>query len=142
MKRILLAALFCAAALFLPHPALAAFEQFEFDTPEQRERYGELTGLLRCLVCQNQTLADSSADLASDLREVVRDMVISGASDEEIIEFMLERYGDFVLFRPPVRGSTYALWAGPFVLMLFALLFLRRLARRGKAAAQPPDPPA
>lgn len=137
MTRMLRAALFCAAALCAPLPAFAAFEQFEFDTPEQRERYGELTELLRCLVCQNQSLADSSADLASDLREVVRDMVKAGASDEEIIAFMLERYGDFVLFRPPVRGSTYALWAGPFALMLFALLFLRRLARRGKATGPP-----
>ena len=107
----------------------AAFEQFDFESAEQELRYGEITKKLRCLVCQNQSISDSNADLASDLRVVVYDMVISGASDEEIIDFMLERYGDFVLYRPPFRGTTLALWFAPFVLMAIALLVIRKLSR-------------
>ena len=117
------------ALLFLCVPAMAAFEQFEFESPDQRVRYSELTKKLRCLVCQNQSLSDSDATLAGDLRVIVHEMIISGSSDDEIIGFMIERYGDFVLYEPPVRGTTYALWASPFLLLLVGALVVWRLVR-------------
>jgi cytochrome c-type biogenesis protein CcmH len=86
---------------------------------------------LRCLVCQNQTLADSNAPLAVDLRNQIREKMQAGASDRDIIDYMVARYGDFVLYRPPLKATTVLLWAGPLLLMLAGLLVLyRRLARR------------
>ena len=89
-----------------------------FDSEEQEARFKHLTLELRCLVCQNQNLADSDAPLAQDLRKEIFDMLQAGEGDEEIKTFMVERYGDFVLYRPPVQGNTLALWAMP-VLFLF-----------------------
>ena len=93
-----------------------------------------MTGLaheLRCLVCQNQTLADSNAPLAVDLRNQIREQLKGGASERDVIDFMVARYGDFVLYRPPLKASTLALWIGPFVLLaLGAFLLVRRLVRR------------
>lgn len=117
-----------AAALLLL-PAAPGFEAFEFDTPEQESRYRGLTHELRCLVCQNQSLADSNAELAADLRTVIRDMLLDGSSDKEIVAFLLERYGDFVLYRPPLRASTALLWAGPFIALLVGLAVLAVLAK-------------
>ena len=87
---------------------------------------------LRCLVCQNQTLADSNAPLAVDLRNQVREQLKSGASEREVREWMVARYGDFVLYRPPFKAATLLLWAGPFLLLLIgaALVFRRVTARR------------
>lgn len=86
---------------------------------------------LRCLVCQNQTLADSNAELAVDLRNVIREQLSKGASERDVRDFMVARYGDFVLYRPPLKASTVALWAGPFVLLAGGLaLLVRRLRRR------------
>lgn len=86
---------------------------------------------LRCLVCQNQTLADSNAPLAVDLRNQIREQLKGGASERDVIDFMVARYGDFVLYRPPLKASTLALWLGPFLLLaLGATLLLRRLLRR------------
>lgn len=95
------------------------------------ERVLHLTEQLRCLVCQNQTIADSHADLALDLKQQVHEKLVQGWSDEQVIDYMVQRYGDFVLYRPPVKGQTWALWFGPFVLLLAGLLVLwRRLAAR------------
>ncbi|MBI2384196.1 MAG: cytochrome c-type biogenesis protein CcmH [Gammaproteobacteria bacterium] len=111
-------------------------------TPEQEARYQGLIDELRCLVCQNQTIADSDAPLAADLRAQVEAQILEGKSDAEIKHYLTARYGDFVLYRPPVKGTTVFLWAGPFVLLagaaLAALLFLRR--RRAPAAAAAVDP--
>jgi cytochrome c-type biogenesis protein CcmH len=86
---------------------------------------------LRCLVCQNQTIADSHADLAVDLRRQVREQIVQGKSDQQILDFMVQRYGDFVLYRPPLRASTWLLWFGPFVVLAGGLVFLlRRLRQR------------
>src|SRR5690554_6030905 len=85
--------------------------------PIDEERYKALAEELRCLVCQNQSLADSSAELAGDLRDEVREQMASGRSDEEIKAFLVARYGDFVLFRPPLKETTWPLWAGPFALL-------------------------
>lgn len=115
------------------------FEQPEFEDAEQLERYKTLTYELRCLVCQNQNLADSDADLAADLRGQVHRMIREGKSDQDIIDFMVARYGDFVLYRPPFKAKTVLLWGAPFVLAIAGLAFLAMQLRR-RAAAQPAGP--
>jgi cytochrome c-type biogenesis protein CcmH len=109
------------------------------DDPALEKRLMALSAELRCLVCQNQSLADSHADLAVDLRNQVREQMRAGKSDAEIRAWMTQRYGDFVLYRPPVRSSTVLLWFGPFVMLVAAvgLLFVY-LRRRRQAAARPP----
>jgi cytochrome c-type biogenesis protein CcmH len=93
-----------------------------------------LSNELRCLVCQNQTIADSSAPLAEDLRNQVREKMRQGASDSQIIDFMVERYGDFVLYRPPFKATTFLLWFGPLLLLAAgSIVLLRRLVRRRPA---------
>jgi cytochrome c-type biogenesis protein CcmH len=94
-------------------------------------RVDRVTAELRCLVCQNQTIADSHAELALMLKRQVRDMLAHGASDQQAVDFMVQRYGDFVLYRPPVKAATWLLWFGPFALLLagLALLFARLRAR-------------
>ena len=99
--------------------------------PALDKRVAGLAHELRCLVCQNQTLADSNAPLAVDLRNQIREQLAQGASERQVLDFMVARYGDFVLYRPPLKASTLALWIGPFVLLLAgALLLWRRIARR------------
>jgi len=99
--------------------------------PALEQRVMTLAAELRCLVCQNQTIADSSAPLAEDLRNQVREKMRQGSSDSQIIDFMVERYGDFVLYRPPVKATTLLLWFGPLLLVAAGLLvLLRRLRRR------------
>ena len=99
---------------------------------------------LRCLVCQNQTIADSNADLAVDLREQVRGMLRQGESDEHILKYMTDRYGDFVLYRPPLKGTTLLLWFGPGVLLLGGVatlvIVLRRRARMSDDRFEPEEP--
>ncbi len=97
------------------------------------ERYRNLLYELRCLVCQNQSLADSGAELAGDLRGRVRDLVDQGLGDEEIIAHLQARYGDFILYRPPLAARTIALWIGPFVVLAVAVWLLLRGVRRGHA---------
>lgn len=92
--------------------------------PEMEKVVNKISAELRCLVCQNQTIADSHAGLAVDLKNQVRDMVNSGQSQDEIVEYMVTRYGDFVLYRPPVKPTTMLLWAGPFLLLLVGLTVL------------------
>jgi len=87
----------------------------------EEERFRHLAGKLRCLVCQNQTVADSGAELAGDLRRELREQIRAGRSDEQILEFMVARYGDFVLYEPPLKPATLLLWAGPFALLAVAL---------------------
>lgn len=109
------------------------------DDPELEKRVLKLSQELRCLVCQNETLADSRADLAVDLRNQVREQMRAGKSDQEIVAFLTERYGDFVLYRPPVKPTTYLLWFGPFILLLGAFLFLyRHLKQRRKLISDDP----
>ena len=102
----------------------------EFASDEHAQRYARLLNELRCLVCQNQTLADSNAGLAVDMRAVISDMVRDNASDEQIIQFMVDRYGNFVRYRPPLNAQTALLWGGPFVLVVIALGFVAQLVRR------------
>ncbi|MBM2830330.1 MAG: hypothetical protein HW411_1120 [Gammaproteobacteria bacterium] len=115
----------------------AADVPFEFSTPEQEQRYKDLAEQLRCLVCQNQSLADSHAELAQDLRNEVYRMLVQGQSDKEIIDFLVTRYGDFVLFKPPLKSGTALLWAGPFLMLIGAILIVFRLTRKNARLVSP-----
>ncbi|MCB1888241.1 MAG: cytochrome c-type biogenesis protein CcmH [Rhodocyclaceae bacterium] len=108
------------------------------DDPVLEERVTELGHLLRCLVCQNQTIADSHAELAIDLKNEIRDMMVAGKSDQEIIDFMVARYGDFVLYKPQVKSSTWLLWFGPGVLLLLGVgALFYKLKRRATEVTAP-----
>jgi len=99
--------------------------------PVLEKRVMDLSHELRCLVCQNQTIADSNAELAIDLRNQVREKLAVGMSDQDVIDFMVERYGDFVLYRPPVKGATWLLWFGPFALLVIGIgVFVMKVRRR------------
>ena len=98
--------------------------------PVVEQRLAKLSHELRCLVCQNETLAESRADLAEDLRREIREQIRAGKSDQEIIAFLTQRYGEFILYRPPVKPKTYLLWFGPFVLLLAGLFILFRYVKR------------
>lgn len=102
------------------------------ENPRVEARLKALAVELRCLVCQNQTLADSNAPLAEDLRREVREMIAKNMSDQDIINFLVERYGDFVLYRPPLRATTTVLWIGPFLLLAVAGTVLIMALRRRK----------
>jgi cytochrome c-type biogenesis protein CcmH len=114
--------------VFLSLPAFS-------EDPDLEKRVTGLAHELRCLVCQNQTIADSNAPLAVDLRNQIREQLAAGKSESDVMEFMVARYGDFVLYRPPLKPSTVLLWAGPFVFLLLGIFLLfRRVTRR-----RPPD---
>ncbi|OGT32102.1 MAG: hypothetical protein A2W28_10005 [Gammaproteobacteria bacterium RBG_16_51_14] len=106
---------------------------YKFKDDLQEQRYQDLINELRCLVCQNQTLADSNAELAQDLRHEVYEMIVKGGSDDTIIEFLVNRYGDFVLYRPPLKQTTWILWFGPLLMMVFALFAAFRIIINRKA---------
>ena len=111
----------------------------EFSDADDAARYRRLISELRCLVCQNQNLADSNAALAQDMRGVVAEMVREGKPDRAVVDFMTTRYGDFVLYRPPFRPSTWALWLGPPGLVLLGLLAVAAVVRRPRRAALDAD---
>ena len=116
--------------LLLSGPAWAGEAKPLAEDPAAEARLKHLAVELRCLVCQNQTLADSNAPLAEDLRREVREMIAKNMSDKEIIEFLTSRYGDFVLYRPPVKATTALLWVGPFVLLTIGATALVITLRR------------
>ena len=105
-------------------PVLAQ-EPLVFDNQHQQDQFDRLTKELRCLVCQNQNLADSDAQLAHDLRREVHDLILTGRNDEEVKQFLVDRYGDFVLYRPPLQTNTYLLWVAPLILLLIGAWVLR-----------------
>ena len=102
--------------------------------PEYEDRYQDILEELRCLVCQNQTLADSGSGLANDLRVEVKQMLEQGATDQEILKFMSDRYGDFVLYKPPVKPRTLLLWFGPFLLFVGGIVAALTIIRRRAVA--------
>lgn len=109
------------------------------DDPVLEKRLMTLAGELRCLVCQNQTLAESQAELAVDMRNEIRAQMRRGASDQDVIDFLLARYGDFVLYRPPLKATTLLLWSGPAILLLIGImLMMHSLARRREEIAEAP----
>ncbi|MGD7033524.1 cytochrome c-type biogenesis protein CcmH [Methylotuvimicrobium buryatense] len=114
----------------------AAVEVKNFDTPEQERVYNSLISELRCLVCQNQTIADSNADLAKDLRAQVYKMLQQGKSRQEIVDFMTQRYGDFVLYNPPMKAKTSLLWLAPLLFLVIGLLVAWSVVRKKRLATR------
>jgi len=126
-----------ASALLLAVLCLLPLAPRAAEDPVLDKRVADLAHELRCLVCQNQSLAESNASLAVDLRNQIREQLAAGASEQQVIGFMVARYGDFVLYRPPFKATTIALWAGPFLLLALGVVVLvRRIARR-RAPAPP-----
>lgn len=119
------------AFLFLAFFACAALAA---EDPALEKRVMHIASELRCLVCQNQTIADSNADLAQDLRNTIREQLKAGASEKDVVGFMVARYGDFVLYRPPLMASTVLLWFGPLLLVALGVWLLARRLRRRRAA--------
>ena len=128
MRILLLITLFCTST------AYAASEAYQFDSAEMESDYNQLINELRCLVCQNQNLAGSDAALAKDLRRETYEMLKAGKSQQQVIEFMVARYGDFVLYRPQFQSNTYLLWLGPFVLLLLVIILVLRRFRNSDEA--------
>jgi len=128
--------LLVALALAWAGGALAIDTQRAFDDPALQARYEHITRELRCLVCQNETIADSNATLAQDLRREVRGMIADGKTDDQIREFMIERYGDFVLYRPRLTPMNFLLWAAPVLLLLGGAFAVARVVRRRAAEAE------
>jgi len=134
MKKILIPLLWLLSSL-----ALAQTAQPTTADPVSNKRAVALSEELRCLVCQNQSIADSNAELAVDLRRQIREQIAQGRSDQQIVDYMVERYGDFVLYRPPLKATTLVLWMGPpllFVIGLWLLLLYLR-QRRSRVEVQP-----
>ena len=131
------------AAMLLAASGAVFAQASEIDNPDPvvEERLKGLSEELRCLVCQNQTIADSNAPLAVDLRQQIRGQIAEGRSDDQIRSYMVDRYGDFVLYRPPFKASTAILWGGPLLLVLLGIAIFLRVVRRRPAPAAPGDVP-
>jgi cytochrome c-type biogenesis protein CcmH len=114
----------------------APVETFQFDSPETEKIFHKLSEELRCLVCQNQNVAESNADLAKDLRLEIYTMLSDGKTEDEIVDFMVQRYGDYVLYRPPFKPMTWLLWFGPVIIFAIALIFVVRFMRSQDDATQ------
>lgn len=136
MKNLLFSTLMLCA-LMLPGTGFAAIDALQFKDPAQEIRYRKLAAELRCLVCQNQSLADSNADLARDLRIEVLRLMNEGLSDKEITEYLVARYGDFVRYRPPFNAVTLMLWIGPALILLLAVFGLARVIRARRTTGEP-----
>ena len=136
MKRLLL-----ALGLLLACAAAAAMEPIKFNDAAEEARFRALSAELRCVMCQNQSLADSNAQIAHDLRMQVLTLMREGKSDREIKDYLVARYSDFVLYNPPVRPSTWLLWFGPGVILLGGAAVLAVVVRKrsGSAPAAPPS---
>ena len=125
--------LFLVVGLLCSTLAFARVEVHEFDTPEQEARYSKLIKELRCLVCQNQNIADSNAELAVDLRRKTYEMVRQDKSEDEITGYMVERYGKFVQYDPRLDLETVLLWSGPFLILLIGVTLLIRTIQRRRS---------
>lgn len=133
----LILATLMAASAFSPWARAYTLEEFSFSDPAKAEEFRRLTEELRCLVCQNESLAGSQADLAQDLRKEVYRLMQSGKSREEVIAFLVERYGDFVLYDPPLKPSTYLLWFGPLLLAAMGGVFFVVTLRNKRQTRNP-----
>jgi len=130
MRVLMLAAFLCAVAL----AAFAVEPGERLADPVLEARARAIGAELRCLVCQNQSIDDSNADLAHDLRVLIRERIAAGDSDRQVIDFLVQRYGDFILLDPPVKPATYVLWYGPFAVLLLGLAAVGLYARRRRTA--------
>jgi cytochrome c-type biogenesis protein CcmH len=119
-------------SLLLPSTTYSQVDTFEFDTEEQQNRFRTLSDELRCPMCQNSSLSGSTGGVAEDLRREVHRMIMEGRSDSEIIQFMIERYGDFILFRPRLTAGTVLLWFGPLLILFIGCLFAFGIWRRAR----------
>ncbi len=118
MRRLALILAILGAALLVQGPAKAVLPDEILDDPALETRARELSAEIRCLVCQNESIDSSNADLARELRLLVRERLVAGDSDQDVLDYLVARYGDFVLLRPPFRPSTYLLWFGPILILL------------------------
>jgi len=132
----LLRFLFTVVFCFIAINAQAAVDLYEFDTASQEERYFELSEVLRCPKCQNQNLAGSNSQIAEDLRRELHRLLIDGKTDQEIKDHMIERYGDFVLYKPPLVASTLVLWLLPITLLLIGFWGIASVVRTRRKKAQ------
>ena len=123
---------FVFGILLIQAPFAESIEASIFETEEQQSRYTQLIEDIRCPVCQGQSIGGSNSGLAKDLREKVREMILDGQSDPEIYSYMVERYGDLVVYKPPVNTKTYLLWFAPLFILILSLIFLFRSTRRNK----------
>lgn len=112
--------------------SFAAEDYYSFSSEDQQKNFSALTSELRCLVCQNQNIAESNAPLAADLRGQIYQQIRNGKSKQEIIDYLIARYGHFILYRPPVNAGTLLLWIGPFFLLLISMIYLIYYLRKNK----------
>lgn len=129
-----------ALAAAFAAPALAVNPGEMLPDPAQEQRAREVSKDLRCLVCQNQSIDDSDAELAKDLRVLVRERISQGESNSQVLDYVVSRYGDYVLLKPPFKASTYALWFGPLILLVIAMLAVIGFYRRRGTRAEAPEP--
>jgi cytochrome c-type biogenesis protein CcmH len=134
--RLALSLLLAVAALNLPGPALAQVDAFEFETEEQQQRFRRLSNELRCPMCQNTNLTGSTGGVAEDLRREIHRMIIEGLTDQEIEQFMFERYGDFIFYRPRLRAETVLLWFGPLIFLVVGGVVISSIIRKSKAVPE------
>jgi cytochrome c-type biogenesis protein CcmH len=130
MKKIFLPLLILLT--FASLPSQAAIDAYQFDDPEKEALYKKLVKELRCTVCQNQDIGDSNAGLAQDLRRKTYEMISAGKDEDYILDYMSQRYGDFVLYRPRLQKNTLLLWIGPFIILIAAVFFLLKFIRRSE----------
>jgi cytochrome c-type biogenesis protein CcmH len=136
MKRLLLLAI---ALITFSFPALAVIELYEFDTPEQEQQFKELSNTLRCPKCQNNTIGDSNAELAQDLRQKVYEMTKDGQTKQDIVDYMIARYGNFVTYKPPFTMGTAILWFGPAFVIVIGVSFILVRSRKRPVAKNKTD---
>ncbi|MGL5214214.1 MAG: cytochrome c-type biogenesis protein [Aeromonas hydrophila] len=137
--RMFIASLLLLAGLGGAGQALAAIDVYTFDSDAQEQTFRELTKELRCPKCQNQDIADSNAGLAKDLRDKTYQMVREGKDKQEVVDYMVARYGNFILYNPPLMASTLILWLGPLLVIVIGVVMVVVSSRRRPAAATPAD---
>ena len=123
---------FVIGLLLIQAPFAESIEASDFETKKQQSRYTQLIENIRCPVCQGQSIGGSNSDLAKDLREKVREMILDGQTDPKIYSFMVERYGDFVVYKPPVNAKTYFLWFAPVLVLIISIMYLFQSTRENK----------
>jgi len=136
MHKFISNSIFLALLFFSLSATAAPIETYKFDSPETEKIFHKLSEELRCLVCQNQNIAESNADLAKDLRLEIYTMLSAGKTEDEIVGFMVKRYGDYVLYRPPFKPMTWLLWFGPAIAFVIGLTFVVRFMKSQKMNAQ------